>query len=1079
MKKYIILFLLTLIVMPLQVKAFDYNGSDKWNNFVGNGSSCDREWDSFCPNSSLKNTTIKVTIAHVSNGTIKRYASHYYMSAGSTGNAAGQEIYNNAVASAEFTVNGAGTYFGTYSSIENAISKGSYAWYNFSSSAINSYFTENTNFFGFFENYFKSSRVSNLETLQTWMRQECEALGFGQDYNRCHGPKGSPNGFRILIEPVYTGIITVKENAAPTEDEKQIVLWTTKEIAANTGWTNPTRGMAWAVNLYLDETDVGISAISRSDASKYSQCAGTSCNATYNSLRSTIASDNSGFGLNIISWPIESITGSCGCTYDKNNNPVCSPKGCNCDLSRCPVKKCECTYDDEDRPICKDGCNCDLSLCPAGVCNYKLNVSIPTMCDAGYGSGYIKDIKNWKCIFDSENNAKSEIKTHYYESGNKYCKAYCREEVTAKFPSTVSVNQGRYMVVNNDLIDANINPLRYTGQRTCRVTSSKEGRLDKETFTSDLAAANVEVKKAWDAYQTAKAVYKAYTLSTSSTETDNDSCTVKWVQNQATINDYEKYNDELSDEITNLQKQINSASASMASTLSSCLANANKKKVSQRDDAIKACNDAASSSQQAISDMEKTLVAKQGSYRNIDSIPYDVCPGSKQSKTRWTSTSASYGVYSGSQGGGYDYAQYYYQGTNGANTRATFSAAKATAENNVTKTYEEYTRQKNARDNIITKFENCTTALPNNVLEAYKFEPKVSIKYEERVYGGKWIDLKSTLKEDKKVTYYQDNLSTTQDKVASSSIKEEVAATTSCVEQSKCTNTTQKYSYSKWWESEITKEYTYKLPSNTYRYVDKASGQSKDSPSKNGLSYDIGFGNLPVHFSTMPGSYEYEVKTTDFGEGNKFYKFIFQDNKFNNKSYYKGNPLMYGCNYNVNCSGIILNNNCVAYNGACGSKGDSITCRGLNVVYRTISLKSQTDAFPGASGFGRKPGANWAADQNVSNYILNNRGATSYDVYKLKPMYEMELTPALMKLFRNYNKQMNKTYTSMYSETSLEKVGIVGYSDYLSMTCSGGKTCRSSLLRGKMSGYEDIKVVGCAMKGTGYNTNCGTKNEAW
>jgi hypothetical protein len=89
------------------------------------------------------------------------------------------------------------------------------------------------------------------------------------------------------------------------------------------------------------------------------------------------------------------------------------------------------------------------------------------------------------------------------------------------------------------------------------------------------------------------------------------------------------------------------------------------------------------------------------------------------------------------------------------------------------------------------------------------------------------------------------------------------------------------------------------------------------------------------------------------------------------------------------------------------------TClKAKNVVYRTIDLnnpfpsKNGEGSVTGYSngGTGRLPSSNWQYEQVVSDEILNARGVSGNELYNLKPLYTITLTPDTMKMIREYNK---------------------------------------------------------------------------
>jgi len=85
------------------------------------------------------------------------------------------------------------------------------------------------------------------------------------------------------------------------------------------------------------------------------------------------------------------------------------------------------------------------------------------------------------------------------------------------------------------------------------------------------------------------------------------------------------------------------------------------------------------------------------------------------------------------------------------------------------------------------------------------------------------------------------------------------------------------------------------------------------------------------------------------------------------------------------------------------------------LIYRPIDLDNP---FPAKTGFNRFTGLNWcgynkelkgficdydADNPVVSEYILNNRGVDGDEVYNLKPMYSVELTPEIINQIQDYN----------------------------------------------------------------------------
>ncbi|MDD3392727.1 MAG: hypothetical protein PHE54_04235, partial [Bacilli bacterium] len=204
----------------------------------------------------------------------------------------------------------------------------------------------------------------------------------------------------------------------------------------------------------------------------------------------------------------------------------------------------------------------------------------------------------------------------------------------------------------------------------------------------------------------------------------------------------------------------------------------------------------------------------------------------------------------------------------------------------------------------------------------------------------------------------------------------------------------------------VQKEIKYTLPTDTFRYVLKSTDESVST--KPTSSYiDIGYGNLPVHYTTLAGIKDISLTYSNVGEDYHFDDLL--------------DTNVYRCTYTV-FSGITTCNPDIE------DCGDSTSCdpdvedcnpgpdkaNEMNVIYRTISLDNP---FPANDGEGRVPGNNWLPDSTnrlsytaasypidvVSKYITNNRGVTTTEVYDKEPMYEIELNTVRIKAIRDYN----------------------------------------------------------------------------
>lgn len=144
-----------------------------------------------------------------------------------------------------------------------------------------------------------------------------------------------------------------------------------------------------------------------------------------------------------------------------------------------------------------------------------------------------------------------------------------------------------------------------------------------------------------------------------------------------------------------------------------------------------------------------------------------------------------------------------------------------------------------------------------------------------------------------------------------------------------------------------------------------------------------------------------------------------------------------GTSFTLSCKVDIMN---TAFCDDCG-EGSSSSGRGnLNLIYRPISL---TNPFP----MNRKAISSWQDSMVVESIITNNRGVNDYEVYNLKPMYDITLTPSTIKEIRKYNKQHS-------------------YNDF-TLKCTKGLYCRSSFLRDNSYIYNNINL----------NNSCGMSSD--
>lgn len=276
----------------------------------------------------------------------------------------------------------------------------------------------------------------------------------------------------------------------------------------------------------------------------------------------------------------------------------------------------------------------------------------------------------------------------------------------------------------------------------------------------------------------------------------------------------------------------------------------------------------------------------------------------------------------------------------------------------------------------------------------------------------------------------------------------------------------------------------YSLKDELYRYVDKETGESfHASQLKQFLSepfqnyYDIGYGNFPVSYATLPMTYGYStgvgelsIHFDNYGHldekntSSQISKIIDNDASKNIHENYRDML----CEYTVTKGIACANGNCGECIGPNCSTNQCTTkeCTeeeleqiyGKRVIYRPIDL---TDPFPSIEGDGRHTGANWCSGTDCSNdnnvvesVVLENRKVTSDEVYNLEPMYSFTLTPSIINQIREYNRTMlneGRSYddTNMTCDPDNKGNNVLGkhcISDYLTTliqntaatgTCSG------------------------------------------
>ena len=334
-----------------------------------------------------------------------------------------------------------------------------------------------------------------------------------------------------------------------------------------------------------------------------------------------------------------------------------------------------------------------------------------------------------------------------------------------------------------------------------------------------------------------------------------------------------------------------------------------------------------------------------------------------------------------------------------------------------------YTSAVNERDYKITTMEQCSKADIN-----YNFKPTLSLTYNNESYSiGTDVPL------DAKLGY------------ESSSVTENSGATTGtfskvvCPQTGACTYQSDSVASAKnvtLKENVTTKSYYYNLSTKEYKYVSKVDGQVIKNPSNLDYYIDLGDYVIPLSYTLSPGRYEIGLKYSNIGHNGYFDEYVTEVGE---------SPTPYYCYFDLKND--IMCNDC--------NEGDKV--EGLDVIYRPIQLGSQAVAFPSIDGDGRTPGANWvgttASGQSyVDAYITNNRGVSDYEVYNLEPLYTIEMTSAVIKKIREYNKNVGD------------------YNDF-NLTCTNGKQCYSSFIH---SEFDEYIGGSCGDSGSGEFNSCVT-----
>lgn len=465
------------------------------------------------------------------------------------------------------------------------------------------------------------------------------------------------------------------------------------------------------------------------------------------------------------------------------------------------------------------------------ICDFSLDIKIPGNCDKDGNEGYIKDTEDWECIFMStlanrKNNDlnSNKIANHFYKWSNNYCAVYCREWVEYSLPgSSMLVLAGTHFALGNEYIPNG-------------PTNFVLPRLNPITFTG------------------------------------RSECRVTKERNNKTntnIN-YDKFKIDFA----NADKQVKTAWDNWQIAIKKDEAVAASTNVSSRRDCNWTCDKYYPKYSCPDGKGGTTTCGggcKSGSYKNHKKKPATV---------------------------------YYNNGTGNKNVTPGNYCDSSTPRY-VSNHQSLYNQAVYKRNDILKQIKDCNNFnMKNNI-----FEPVVDFQYDEPIYGKIINDLDYSLSIDTQTNYYRANNSlittvkkenidfsryTTLSQNSDFATTADVNGDTSRINTWKCSNkgstcilTQTTYPSNYWLKQWTTKIYDYKLPKGVYQNVSKPSGESYKFTSEVGTyknSAIIPYSNLPVHYSTKAGRYDYQIKFDTLGtksatNKHKFDYYLFQGGK--------------------------------------------------------------------------------------------------------------------------------------------------------------------------------------------------------
>lgn len=606
-------------------------------------------------------------------------------------------------------------------------------------------------------------------------------------------------------------------------------------------------------------------------------------------------------------------------------------------------------------------------------CNFSLNIKQANNCTKS-NIGYINDMADWGCIYASAYVKSEVVQKQFLAYENKYCKIYCREDLSYTFPSNnMTVTAGKYFTLGGINSDTTLSPINTTGITTCRAvgtetvydeepiniarkdTSSKTTRFFNEDYANatTLAAKQNVLKELMQCYTFQKTYTEldpSLTFNYNEGEYDNSRTSYSYtglLKKSYNLDSRTSFNNEKNV----VQAIVNNGSTSIQNKTTAFVFSDNIK--------INGINYGTATLNHPVYATTEQTTVKTINYSLYDNVYRYV------SKPDGYSTSSKYTENYYDIGFGNLPTSYYRQARNDYRYRLSFASSW------FGKNQRFYKFLTNKYNRIDISYNVTSSGLDLN-----KF-------YKDLVNN---ITALSSLEDDKSEDHFINSSFTTQLAKLGYSVTDFLK--TPCAKSSGCS-----------------------LKSNGTTTGIKCTSDiidatcSLEDPSGCSKNYQKIKSCIRSNYSSSQGNIAFP--STD---------------------------LNYTCTYSVG-------------QGISGPFDDGISDKGINVIYRSISLE---DPFPD-----RESGSNWL-EYDTYTAITYNRGVQTNKLYTERdPLYSMVMTPATIKKIRKYND------THEYPDFTLE------------CNKTGGK-CLSDFLRSEFSSY----ITGCGIKAKASGLKC-AKDEAW